>query len=134
MCWRLPDGQYLVAGAAEPLPVSWNMALPSGEVILSASKYYVVTPAGAVTRVYDAPWTSSVEDTLYVGPLHRVVGGQLTYCYWKDVYSHDGPELMHCNVVLSDLVPCAKDEVPFDVTKVIALHELKDKQAWKSDS
>jgi hypothetical protein len=132
--WKLPDGQYLLQGPVEPLPYSLleGIRLPHGEVIHSAATYYVVMPDGMVARTYPAPWAYSLEDTLYIGSIHVVVAGQLVEFLWKDVFSHDEPEVEQSGVELTGLIACAPGDLPFDPVAVIATYAAAERQATAS--
>ncbi len=76
-----------------------------------------------MTKVYDPPWVTSVEDTLYFGPIHRVVDGQFVVFHWKDVFDRDQPETFGEHVLLTGLVAVASNTLPFDPPAVIAAYQ-----------
>ena len=78
-----------------------------------------------MAKVYDAPWVSSVEDTLYFGPIHRVVDGQLVAFHWKDVFDRDQPETFCEEVLLTGLVVVSSSTLPFDSDAVIGAYEAR---------
>jgi len=125
MSWAVPGGQYLLEGASEPVPTSLLMGepvSPGGRVLKSVSAFFLVSPGGKVMKVYDAPWVSSVEDTLYFGPIHQVVVGQLVAFHWKDVFDGDQPTTFGEQVLLTGLVAVSSNTLPFDPDAVIAAY------------
>jgi hypothetical protein len=98
---------------------------PGGRVLDSVSAFLLVSPGGKVMKVYDAPWISSVEDTLYFGPIHRVVDGQLVVSHWKDVFDRDQPETFGEQVLLTGLAAVSSKTLPFDPDAVIAAYEAR---------
>ncbi len=120
--WSLPDGHYLLQGAAEPLPhrLPAGIRLPTGEVIHAAVPYYLVTPAGAVARTYPAPRAFSLEDTLYLTPIYAVIDGLLVQFLWEEQFGGDAPEVKGQGAALSGLTACPPGALPFDPAAVIA--------------
>jgi len=128
MSWAVPGGHFLLEGASEPVPISLLMGepvSPDGRVLDSVSAFFLVSSGGKVMKVYDAPWVSSVEDTLYFGPIHRVVDCQLVVFYWKDVFDRDQPETFGEQVLLTGLVAVSSNTLPFEPDAVIAAYDAR---------
>lgn len=77
MIWLTPDGEYLVQGAAHPLP-DWAAAArgPGGEPVRPA-RFHLVTPAGEVRREFRGPADFCLDDELVLAHVHAVSGDTL---------------------------------------------------------
>ncbi len=126
--WTLPDGRYLLRGAASPLPycLPAGIRLPTGGVLHAAAPYYLVTRAGAVAQVFDAPRAFSLEDTLYITPIYTVVDGLLVQFLWEQMYAWNAPRVTNQGAALTGLTACPLGELPFDPVAVIAGYERTD--------
>ena len=68
-------------------------------------------------RWYGGPWTSTLEEYLYVSDIHVVVRSSLYKFFWTERYGREGE--LHGEVCLRDLEPVAAEVLPFDATQVV---------------
>lgn len=111
--WLTPDGNYLVQGDLKRIPIGSGVWLPNGEVIQSSAAYYVVTPEGKVMATFSGPLAYSLDDTLGISDIHRVVGSDLVAYHWID-HAMNEPVVKE-EVVLANLRPYILDKLPFDL-------------------
>jgi hypothetical protein len=81
MIWLTPEGEYLVQGTSHPLP-DWAAAVrgPAGEPVRPA-RFYLVTRAGEVRRVFHEPGDCYVDETHVLSDVHAVFEDALVhYC------------------------------------------------------
>ncbi len=119
--WKTPEGDYLLQGALETLPLITRVELPSGEQIDQAAPYYHVSAAGHVQRVYSAPMAYSLDDTLGITNIHVVIDNSLYALHW---ISHDeNAPVVKTQLVLAGLINSDMEALPFDPPSVIRLHD-----------
>ena len=119
-CWKLPDGHYLLEGAEQHWPVNTpsSIRLPNGEVLSHATEFRVVTREGKLVTTYPPPRAYSLEDTLYIYDIHVVSGGQLYRYFWQQPWRYE--EMIEAQCVLTGLVECAADALPFDPARTLS--------------
>jgi hypothetical protein len=77
MIWLTPGGEYLVEGEpCDPTREGNAIRGPDGHP-LRAAAYYLVTPAGAVSREFSAPIPYSIDYEWGLASIHAVLGDAL---------------------------------------------------------
>jgi len=117
MIWKTPDGNYLLQGAASPIPMEVKIVLRDGESVAAAAKYYLVSPAGHVLREFGAPTAYSFEEDLGISDIHCVVDRRLLSFHWIDRDAR-GP-VVNERLELADLMACDPGGVPFEPAAVM---------------
>ena len=123
MIWKTAEGNFLLQGGVELIPLSSSIHLPQGESIDASYKYYYVAPDGRVIKVYSEPLPYSIDDTQGICNIHLVVGSKLYAFHWieHDVHEPVVKEAM----ILSDLEACDPGALPFDPEQVIKAYERR---------
>jgi hypothetical protein len=113
-CWKLSGGQYLLQGAPEPWPTRSpaSVRLFNGQVIKSASEFYVVDSRGHITRTYPVPRLYGLHDTLYIADIYAVVDEHLCCYLWQQAGPNDavGDTV---SVYLAPVADCSLSDLPF---------------------
>ncbi len=129
--WKTPEGDYLLQGALETLPLNTRVELPSGEQIDRAAAYYHVSAAGRVQRVYSAPIDYSLDDTLGIANIHVVIENSLYELHW---ISHDeNAPVVKTRLVLAGLTDYDMEALPLDPPSVIRRYDewAKEDRQWR---
>ncbi len=119
--WKTPEGDYLLQGALETLPLNTRVELPSGEPIDQAAPYYHVSAEGQVQRVYSAPIAYSLDDTLGITNVHVVIDDSLYALHWIS-YDENAP-VVETQLLLAGLTDCGMETLPFDPPSVIRMYD-----------
>ena len=120
MMWRIGTNGYLLAGEAYPVLLSMSggtVRLSDGTCVDSAREYFRVSVDGEVQQRYGGPWTSTLEDELYVSDIHVVLGSTFRRIFyverlWREQRAEE-------TVLLEDLTPVQRSELAFDPGSVI---------------
>jgi hypothetical protein len=120
MAWRISKQEYLIRGRSYPIYLSLSLnrvRLPDGTLINAADEYFKVSADGDVLERYAGPFTSTLEECLYVINIHFVMQASLYKFTWTECHGREG-ELSE-QICLSDLEPIAKNRLPFDPARVV---------------
>ena len=120
MAWRNSNGNYLIYGRKYPIYLaasSDRVRLPDGTFINAANEYFEVSPREKVLKHYGSPWTTTLEDTLYVCGIHVVIASALYEFTWSQRSFREG-ELTQ-QVRLEDLEAIPTYALPFSAPDVI---------------
>ena len=120
MSWRISEQEFLIRGRSYHLYLSLSVnrvKLPDGTLINSANEYFRVSAGGEVLMRYGDPWSSSVEDYLYVSGIHAVVQSSLYKFLWIERFGHDSK--LEGEGCLRGLEPVAEGVLPFDAAQVV---------------
>jgi hypothetical protein len=104
--WKTRDGHFLLEGETHPIYLAMSglgVRLPNGGVIHEAAEYFETTDSGTVITKFSAPWTSTLEDDLYVSGIHVIIEDAL----YRFFYSARGPRepTLEQTLCLRDLIP-----------------------------
>jgi hypothetical protein len=78
--WKTREGNLLLEGEVHPIYLAVSgqgVRLPNGAVIHEAAEYFEITESGALVTKFSGPWTSTLEDDLYVSGIHVVIENAL---------------------------------------------------------
>ena len=120
MAWRTSNAEYLIYGRSYPIYLAAStdrVQLPDGTLFNSASEYFQVSASGEVLEYYGGPWTTTIEDWLYVSGIHVVLGSELYECYWAQRCFKEGE--LRQQVLLQDLEAIPTYAVPFSPPDVV---------------
>jgi hypothetical protein len=120
MYWRTVEGNFLLEGVSRPILLSSSanvVELPNGMQITTASEYFCVSRAGEILVKYSSPWTSTLEDELYVIDIHVVLGSNLYKYFYTERLWHGSR--IDGEVLLRDLVAIGRHQLPFDPSQTI---------------
>ena len=114
-CWRVPEGSFLVQGDGGTCIGLAGVRFADGTEVEKGYRYWQVSAAGTVLRVFGHPRSDALDDVLYVTSVHRVFGDWL-----MEVAAEEYPDRRECRekVILSGLIACGREELPFDVEMV----------------
>jgi hypothetical protein len=129
MPWRIGTTDYLLAGESYPILLSMSgndVQLSDGTCINSAREYFRVSADGEVHERYCGPWTTTLEDELYVSDIHIVSGSTFRRIFYierlwrerrvEETILHDG------------LTPVQPVELPFDAKGIIRRYKAAHPQ------
>ena len=126
MIWQTAGQQFLVQGNLYPVYLSLSVnrvQLPDGSLIHSAYEYFHLSADGSVLKWYREPWTSTLEDCLYVMNIHSVIGRSLYEFSWTECYGR-APALEE-KVCLRDLQPVPLNRLPLDGGRIVEEFHLR---------
>src|ERR1043165_10178234 len=92
MFWRISEREFLIRGKSYHIYLSLSVnrvRLPDGTLMQSGNEYFRVSAGGEVLMRYGDPWSSSVEDYLYVSGIHAVVQSSLYKFLWIEGFGYD---------------------------------------------
>jgi hypothetical protein len=104
--WKTREGNLLLEGEVHPIYLAVSgqgIRLPNGAVIHEAAEYFEITASGALVTEFSGPWTSTLEDDLYVSGIHVVIENAL-YRFFYSMRGWREPTLEQ-KLCLRDLVP-----------------------------
>ena len=119
MIWTIPEGRFLVQGESHPIYLAVSgqgITLPTGEVIHSAHVFYEITASGEVVKRYAEPFTSCLDDYLYVTNIHVVIGSELHELFFADNLE---TQRLEDKALLKYLTAYKDGALPFDVDRVV---------------
>jgi len=124
MIWLTPDGEYLVQGPGALLP-DWTGVVRglNGESVRPA-KFYLVTPAGEVSRAFSEPLEYSVDDERGLSNIHAVSGDSLV-SYPVIDHLWLGRRIVS-RVVVAGLTPAEAGSDPSSLSGAIAAYEERE--------
>jgi hypothetical protein len=126
MQWITPEREYLVEGEKCSLPDGLAIAGHTNYSPLHPSKFYLVDEYGEVKYVYSEPQEYGIDIELGVTDIHVVVGDTLLVYHWKEFWAqYRPPDELSSRVLIAGLRPIARDELPFDLHRVIAAYEKR---------
>ena len=120
MSWRISEKEFLIRGRSYPLYLSLSVnrvKLPDGSLIDSTHEYFRVSAEADVLEWYRGPWTSTLEECLYVTDMHFVLQTSLYKFFWTECYGR-APGLQQ-TICLRDLEPIVEEVLPFDPMYVV---------------
>ena len=85
MIWQIRDGHFLVEGNRYPIYLSgsgYGVPLPDGNEIRDAAEFFEFTESGRLVKKYGPPFTSTLEEFLYVTDIHVVIVDALYKFFW----------------------------------------------------
>ncbi|HVK05059.1 MAG TPA: hypothetical protein VM490_16400 [Armatimonadaceae bacterium] len=103
--WTTADGHLLWEGEPVPIYSHSPVRLPDGTLIDAARPYVEKTEAGTVVREYGAPFSSTLEELLYVSGIHVVLGDRLFRFGWEEKVGPTFRTRLSQAIVLRGLVP-----------------------------
>ena len=120
MSWRISEEEFLVSGRSYPIYLSLStnrVALPDGTFINAANEYFRVSAEGVILEWYTGPFTSTLEECLYVIDIYCVLQLSLYKIDWTECYGR--PPARQKQVCIQDLAPILEDMLPFNPVRVI---------------
>lgn len=114
MYWRISPQEFLISGRTYPIRLSLSVnrvRLPDNTLIESAKEYFRVATHGEILEHYKAPFTSTLEDCLYVIDIHAVIRSSLYEFFWTECYGRPGE--LEARVRLQNLVETTEKSLPF---------------------
>ena len=125
MFWRITPREFLIRGRSYPIYLSLRInrvELPDGSLINSAQEYFRVEE-GRVLEWYPGPFSSTLEECLYVVDIHAVLRTSLYRFSWTECYGRE-PELRE-QICLPHLKPATEEELPFDPVQIVEAFHLR---------
>ena len=121
MYWQISAQEFLIAGRTYPIHLSLSVnrvRLPDNTSIDSAEEYFRVSKHGQVLEHYKAPFTSTLEDCLYVIDIHAVLRASLYEFFWTECYGRPGE--LEAKILLQNLQAAKEESLPFHPSEVVA--------------
>lgn len=115
MYWQVSAQEYLIAGRTYPIILSLSVnrvRLPDNSSIHSAQEYFRVSGNGDILEHYKAPFTSTLEDCLYVIDIHVVLRSSLYEFFWTECYGRPGE--LEAKILLPSIKTLTEELLPFD--------------------
>jgi len=119
-----PVGEYLVQGPSAPLPDWAGVVRGNGGDPVRPAKFYLVTPAGEVSRAFSEPLEYSVDDERGLSNIHAVSGDSLVSYHVIDHVSLG--MRIQSRVVVAGLTPGQAEREPSGMSSVIAEYEERE--------
>ena len=125
MYWQVSSQEYLIAGRSYPIYLSMSVnrvRLPDDALIDSAKEFFRVSENGDILQHYKPPFTSTLEDCLYVIDIHAVLRSSLYEFFWTECYGRPGH--LEAKIVLQNLEAVMEELLPFNPAEVIERFHL----------